>query len=195
VKVDAGSTVPLLKSATRRAKGHISSTSFARGATGAHGCALDVTGSSFDASERPGFAAKRPTRENDRSGVSALRHWCQRSHRSRTATGSVTAGSSSVAPSSAHPRAQSAITRGGPQATTTDPLQRYGSSPQTTGARAPEGGESAMGGSEVDGEQSCRFARATESGISRSSATHPPSHWPTTCQGHAQLSVGAHGSG
>jgi hypothetical protein len=194
VNLDAGSIGPHLKSATRRAKGHISRTSFAYPCGG---CAPMCALASLDlhsTRRMPRFAAKRPTRENDRSCVSALRHWCQRSHRSRTATGSVTAGSSSVSPSSAHPRVQSAITLGGPHATTLDPLQRYCSSPHATGARAPEEGGSATGGSEVDGEQS-RFARPTESGISRSSATHPPWHCPTTCQGHAQLSVGAHGSG
>lgn len=134
-------------------------------------------------------ARKRPM------GVSALRHWCQRSHRSWATTRSVTAGSSRVSPSSAHARVHTAITRGGPQATTWDPLQRYCSSPQATGARAPEEGGSATAGSEGDGEQSCRFARGRESGISTSSATHPSSHRPTTSQGHAQLSAEAHGSG
>jgi hypothetical protein len=194
-RATAGSTSPPMKSATRRAKRHISGSSLLVGRRIRTLRASRVTGSPHS---RPtaDFAAKRSTREGERGDVFELRHRCQRSHSSETAAVSANSGSSSVSPSSAHPRTQTATTRAGPHPITLDPTQRYRSSPQARGTTLAALGGRAAGGLDGRGAHSWRFARETGIGASKPSTTHPLSHRSTTSHGHAHRSAGPlHGSG
>src|ERR1700689_3328164 len=74
VKLDAGSTVPYLRAPPGEQRGTFPAHRSRARAADAHGCAIGVTESSF--TRRIGrFTAKRPTREHNPIGVSAVRHW------------------------------------------------------------------------------------------------------------------------